>query len=215
MTTNTQDRLVEDYLRRLERAAAGLTATARAELLGEIRAHIAEARAEHDDETGVREALDRLGAPEDIVAEAGGPVVPRSATEVPQRLRPDRELVAVLLLTVGSVILPLVGWLAGVVVMWSSNRWRTREKILGTLAIPGGLGTMVMGTLIWLTFASSSCVEGDFVQDGGNGVVRTDAGSCSAGNSLTVSVAVWVLLWLVALAVPLALLQIARRRPAS
>lgn len=40
-------------------------------------------------------------------------------------------------LTWGSLI-PVVGWLYGVVRMWSSRVWKTREKIIGTLALPFG-----------------------------------------------------------------------------
>jgi hypothetical protein len=32
-----------------------------------------------------------------------------------------------------------VGWIVGLVLLWSSPTWRLREKLLGTLLIPGGL----------------------------------------------------------------------------
>ena len=43
---------------------------------------------------------------------------------------------AVSLLTFGSII-PVVGWLAGVLLLWTGRRWRTWEKVLGTLVIQG------------------------------------------------------------------------------
>lgn len=43
MTTVHTNKLVEDYLRRLEHAAAPLTRSRRAELVGEIREHIDDA----------------------------------------------------------------------------------------------------------------------------------------------------------------------------
>lgn len=53
-----------------------------------------------------------------------------------------RELTAVSLITVGSVLLPLLGWVAGVVLLWSSRVWSPAEKLLGTLVVPGGLLTV-------------------------------------------------------------------------
>src|SRR4051794_21171982 len=70
---NRTDALVEDYLRRLERAAYALPPERRAELLLEIRGHISEARdtaAAPADEAWTRTLLDRLGTPEEIVAAA-------------------------------------------------------------------------------------------------------------------------------------------------
>jgi len=71
--TDRTDRLVDDYLRRLEKAAYALPPGRRAELVLEIRDHIVEARASADgatDEAWTRTLLDRLGTPEEIVAAA-------------------------------------------------------------------------------------------------------------------------------------------------
>lgn len=153
------EHLVQDYLRRLERAAAVLPPDRRAELLEGITEHLAAARAAGAaaDEAAVRTLLDRLGEPEDIVAAAredlppepssvaGAPVlVPRST---------GRELAAVLLLTLGS-FLPVVGWLAGAVLLWTSSLWRGREKLLGTLVVPlGPGGVLLLGALLPFGFA--------------------------------------------------------------
>ena len=70
---NSTEALVDDYLRRLERAAYALPPERRAELVLEIRGHIAEARdsaAGPTDEAWTRTLLDRLGTPEEIVAAA-------------------------------------------------------------------------------------------------------------------------------------------------
>jgi hypothetical protein len=50
-----------------------------------------------------------------------------------------REIAAILLLLVGGVIAPLLGWFVGAALLWSSNAWTPRQKLLGTLVIPGGL----------------------------------------------------------------------------
>jgi hypothetical protein len=72
MTTMRRDPLVEGYLRRLEAAAAHLPRERRRELVAEIEAHVGDAPAEAgDDEAAVRNALERLGSPEEIAAAAG------------------------------------------------------------------------------------------------------------------------------------------------
>jgi uncharacterized membrane protein len=64
------DKLVGDYLKRLDGELRDLPRSRRHELVDEISHHIVEARAELDpDELGVRELLDRLGDPEEIAAE--------------------------------------------------------------------------------------------------------------------------------------------------
>jgi len=143
------DELVADYLARLDRAAQVLAPDRRTELVEEIRDHITQARASGTvgDEAAVRTLLDRLGDPDEIVAAAreGEPVVPPApaGTWAPPQPWPTRrpsiglEIAAVLLLTVGSII-PLVGWLIGVVLLWSSRRWTVVDKVLGTLIVPGG-----------------------------------------------------------------------------
>jgi hypothetical protein len=45
---------------------------------------------------------------------------------------------AIVLLLVGG-FLWLVGWIAGVVLLWLSDVWSIRDKIIGTLLVPGGL----------------------------------------------------------------------------
>lgn len=62
------------------------------------------------------------------------------ATEAPARhvCRATHELVTVLLLTLGSLLFPVLGWLVGAVMLWTSKRWRLGEKLLGTLVWPGG-----------------------------------------------------------------------------
>lgn len=166
MTTGTGEQLVSDYLERLRSAATVLPVERRAELVEEIGEHLASARAagELGDEAAARTLLDRLGAPEEIVAaarddvpaghtggsgpppwgppRAGGWAAPPAP---PPTLVPPSttlETFAVLMLTVGSLI-PVVGWLVGVALLWTSRRWRPWEKALGTLVVPGGPGILL------------------------------------------------------------------------
>ena len=48
-------------------------------------------------------------------------------------------MAAVLFLLFGGIVIPFLGWVVGVVLLWMSPRWTTRDKLLGTLVWPGGL----------------------------------------------------------------------------
>jgi uncharacterized membrane protein len=71
---NTYDVLVNDYLRAVEQALAGVPANRRAELLADLSEHIAAKRAElspdQETEVEVRSILELLGDPEELAAEA-------------------------------------------------------------------------------------------------------------------------------------------------
>ena len=80
MTTMRRDPLVDDYLRRLKAAAAGLPRERRDELVARSRSTSTPrcARPARDDEAAVRNVLERLGPPEEIAA-AADPAPRRSA----------------------------------------------------------------------------------------------------------------------------------------
>jgi hypothetical protein len=129
------DKLVAEYLQRLDAELRGLPRARRRELVDEIAGHIAEARGEleSEDEAEVRTLLDRLGEPEDIAAEA------TERHGLPARKTGWKEVAALILLPIGGVILPVLGWVVGVVLLWVSDAWTTRDKLVGTLLFPGGL----------------------------------------------------------------------------
>jgi hypothetical protein len=148
MTTDTLHPLATEYVKRLRRAARRLPPERRAELVAEIESHLAEALDARAGEPEARNVIERLGAPETIVA-AEQPV-----SAEPAGARGTKELVAVLLLLLGGFIGGL-GWLVGVVLLWSSSAWTTREKWVGTLVIPGGLATPFL--IAGMSLASESC----------------------------------------------------------
>jgi hypothetical protein len=209
--TTTVDELVGAYLRRLDRAAASLPPDRRADLLAEIGEHIAAARdaGAAADEAAVRTLLDRLGSPEDIVT-AARDVDPPPATAV----RPagtGHELAAVLLLTAGSLV-PVVGWLVGVVLLWTSPRWRVREKLLGTLVVPFGPGVVLWGGAFLvvpdgLLGGRELCT----LTSTGNVVLET---CTSSGPPAVVSVGLLVALVVAPVVVAIVLMRLARRRAA-
>ncbi len=118
------DRLVDEYLARLDAAAAHMQRARRTELVAEIREHIETALREEEaaSEAAVRNVLERLGPPEEIV-EAAEPV--SSAADGHGRAG-KLEVAALILLVV-----PLVGWIVGVVLVVVSRAWSNREKLIG------------------------------------------------------------------------------------
>jgi hypothetical protein len=136
MTTET-DALILRYLHDLEAALRDLPANRRQELLDEVGEHIAAGRAELDPETeaGVRTMLERLGDPVDIAAEA------RERFGVPSGpARPATPWLEVVTLVV--LVIPFLGWIVGVVLVWLSRLWTTRDKLIGTI---GGLSWILAG----------------------------------------------------------------------
>lgn len=136
------DTLVRDYLGRLEAAAWQLAAERRVELASEVREHIETALAESDrrDEITVRNVLERLGPPEEIVA---AEAEPSAATTSWGSAQPTArtaahlrwgavEISALLLLTVGAVFVPFFGPLLGLAFVWLSAVWTTRQKLVAT-----------------------------------------------------------------------------------
>ena len=51
------------------------------------------------------------------------------------------EWAAIILLLFGGFVFG-VGWLAGLILLWSSRNWNVKEKWLGTLVVPGGWATV-------------------------------------------------------------------------
>jgi uncharacterized membrane protein len=161
--STSADILVEDYLDRLEHELADFPAPRRRELVQEISEHIAEARAEleSESEADVRNLLDRMGDPADIAAEArGAPAEPPAAAgkQGHGRRSGALEVVALILLLLGGVVVPVIGWLVGVVLLWISSAWTARQKLLGTLVVPGGLA-LPAGILLLATSSESACYQ--------------------------------------------------------
>ena len=159
------------YLDRLEHELSDLPYSARREVLDEISAHIADMRVDlsADSEAEIRTLLDRVGDPSEIAAEA------RDRFDVQHHRRSRLDVAAVVFLSIGSLVLPIVGWFVGVVLLWISEAWNTRDKVLGTLFVPGGLGTALL--LLQTAGFSQGCAE--TFDEQGRSVSRT----CSGGTS--------------------------------
>jgi HAAS domain-containing protein len=147
------DVLVRDYLDRLEAAAVALPANRREELTAEVREHINAALADagRSDEVTVRNILERLGSPEEIVAAETDPAGTRGGAAValvdgagetgPRWSAVEVSAVVLLCLAWPASFLPFgpVLWVAigliGLILVWASHIWSTRRKVTGTTCV--------------------------------------------------------------------------------
>ncbi len=166
--TASHEQIVRRYLDRLDRALAGAPKDRRGEISADIEAHIREEINElgHDPrEDEVLQILERVGEPEVIAEEAYDgqpqPVQPRSRT---------LEVFALLFLTVGGFVLPVLGWIVGLILLWISQTWSTRDKILGTLIPIALFGILFQSFFVYNT---ETCTGGTRVEIKPGGETRT------------------------------------------
>ena len=142
--------LARDYLKRLKKAAAILPRARRNELLAEIESHLSEALPAGASEVEALNVLERLGEPAQIVAEAE--LGPEGA---PKDRAGTRESLAVSFLLFGGLLF-VVGWFVGLHLLWSSRFWTLRDKLIGTLVVPGGL----LPALVLVATSGQTCTGG-------------------------------------------------------
>jgi hypothetical protein len=142
MTTTTLPPAAVAYLNRLRRAARSLPRETQRELLSDIEAHLQEAIDVEMSEAEVLSTLERLGSPEEIVAAHLSGAVDLSSS--PKGIH---EWAAIILLLFGGFAIG-IGWLIGLILLWSSRAWTTVDKLIGTLVIPGGLAGVVLVALL-------------------------------------------------------------------
>jgi hypothetical protein len=151
MTTTTPDRLVNDYLKQLQTNGRSLPRSSRNELVQQIQDHLQEAAPIGSAEAEVRTAIDQLGDPCEIIAEEFDRlgIRPASAGKL--------EWAVVFLLPLGGIVIPILGWILAVILLWASRVWTTREKLIGTLLVPGGLSSILFLNLI---VGAQTCTSG-------------------------------------------------------
>jgi hypothetical protein len=129
------DSAVDDYVARVDKALRDLPRSRRAEIVSEIAEHarMSVAELQSPTESDVRNVLDRIGDPADIAAEA------RERFGIREGLAATwREPTALVLLFVGWLI-PGVGTLIALILLWTSRVWSGRQKLAATLVMPGTL----------------------------------------------------------------------------
>jgi hypothetical protein len=126
--------VVNDYMRSLKEELRSLPKAQRTEILEEISEHVEQSLGKNGSasEADARNVLDQLGDPAEIASDA------RERFGIQASPFGTKEVLAIVLLPVGGFVF-FVGWIVGVVLLWTSDAWTTREKLLGTLLPPGGL----------------------------------------------------------------------------
>jgi hypothetical protein len=162
------DKLIRRYLAQLDAALQGIDASRGEEILAQVRGHIERGRAglDPDDVASVGTLLSRVGDPAAIAAEAG-------ALPLGSR-RWDGW--APWLIIFGPVASGL-GWIAGVLILWTSPTWSRREKLIATFVPPAGLVALFFGLVAALS-AATGCPR------------HASAGCASRGVTLPLGVAV-------------------------
>lgn len=155
VSTEPQHPLVTRYLKDLNRALRDLPATDRDQVIKETAARLGDAAAARGNtmtEAELRTVLNELGHPQMIAEQA------RERLGIRRRSGGAMEGIAIASLLVGGLIVPVLGWLLGVVLLWASSAWNTRDKILGTLVVPGGLAAPLYLGIV--AVGASSCIDG-------------------------------------------------------
>jgi hypothetical protein len=170
------DKLVRRYLAQLDAALRGVDASRREEILAEVHGHIEEGRTGLDpgDAASVATLLDRVGDPAAIAAEAGAPP--------PGSRRWDAW--APWLIIFGPVASGL-GWIAGMLILWTSPTWSRRDQLIATFVPPAGLVALFFGLVTTLRAAAGCPAHVP--------ALHASAGCTTSGLTLPLGVAILLL----------------------
>ncbi len=156
VSDHVQPQVVGSYLRELETALAGVPATERRAILDgaaeELSGLDAEAAAAH---------IEKLGDPEFIAAEARRESKTESSRTSQSAVDAGADprwfiVLASLLVAFGGIVIPVIGWIEGIVMVWMSSTWRGWEKWVGT--VTAGLLTLFAVLIPHWLFASPRAV---------------------------------------------------------
>jgi uncharacterized membrane protein len=155
MTESTAPQVVRSYLTQLQKALADLPREVSEEIVAGIREEL-----DGLDASAAANRIETLGDPEFIAAEA------RTATGLPSAATPVVEpgettaaeprwlpVLAALLVAFGGVVIPVIGWLVGIAMVWMSKSWRRLDKWVATLT------PFVASALFVAIFASISAAS--------------------------------------------------------
>lgn len=83
-----------------------------------------------------------------------------------------------------------MGWLIGLILLWSSRLWTTRDKLIGTLIVPGGIATAVWMVLVLTGTGASAQRCSRFATQVG-GVIRSRDVRCTSSAAPSITPTVW------------------------
>ncbi len=126
MNDREQSEMVEVYLRKLARELSDVPRRTRADLLDDVRGHIAEAWETSPDKSpqALQAILARLGAPEELARQE------REGLRASEPAWRGADWLAVL-----AIVLTAAVWPVGIALVWLLPRWGKRDKAIAT-ALP-------------------------------------------------------------------------------
>lgn len=141
--------VVRGYLAELDAALAEVPGGVRAEIVAGVREELAGL-----DAVTAAVRIQELGDPAFIAAEARAGVEP-----VPVSTEAGwYPVVTAIVMAIGGAVIPVLGWIVGVGMVWASRTWFRWEKWVATLAAPAA-GILLAG-LIWAFWAPQAPREG-------------------------------------------------------
>ncbi|QAY72062.1 hypothetical protein ET445_00665 [Agromyces protaetiae] len=144
--TDQLSRAARVYLRELDAALAGVPQALRRDILDGIASDLAGL-----DPAAAAERIEQLGDPNEIAADVSGGVPAASGGEPgasatalaapPAQVAPPAPpvsprwyvVVTSLVVAFGGFVIPVIGWIAGITMMWMSRSWARWEKWTATL----------------------------------------------------------------------------------
>ena len=118
----------DTYLDRLRAELVGVAPEVSREIIAGIREELAGLDAQ-----AAAARIDELGDPAFVAAEARAASAPSSTAASSGR---GYIIVTGLLIAIGGIILPFLGWVVGLGLMWASKSWLRWEKLVATLTPP-------------------------------------------------------------------------------
>jgi hypothetical protein len=173
------NKLIRLYMAQLDAALQGLDASRRKKILAQVHERIEQGRTGLDrhDAASVRTLLARVGDPAAIAAQAGAPTLGSRRWDA----------WAPWLIIFGPAASGL-GWIAGILILWTSPTWSRRDKLIATFVPPAGLVALFFGPLAALRaaagcsghvpalHASASCTTNGFTLPLGVAILLAMAG---------------------------------------
>jgi uncharacterized membrane protein len=158
MDSSPIPQVVRTYLDQLEATLAGVREDVRHDIVAGIAEEL---RGLSAAEAAAR--IEALGDPAFIAAEARaedaasataepGAAAPKP-TEAASAASGDARwyvVLAALLVAVGGVVVPVIGWIVGIALVWLSRTWHTSEKWAATLTVITAVGLAVLINLVTL-----------------------------------------------------------------
>ena len=153
MTKTSTPQVVRRYLGELNRTLAGVADDVRQGIVAGVAEEL-----EGLDAVAAASRIESLGDPAFIAAEAraeaqaearaGAAPNPSAAKLTPSRASEQRWYVVVtaLLLEFGGLLVPLAGWVAGIMLLWSSPLWTRGEKLVAMI-VPPAVGILLFSSL--------------------------------------------------------------------